>query len=188
VRKVSAGMFSLTERGMGYWEDLGLRAKLPELEEDLIYYIGRGTDHPIEEDNEIKALKTLIRRGLVEESKEPISYLLGKIPEEGGLRGNLEIYTRIAEGKPASDSEIEVLRRSLVRNLEEEYEGEPFLEELRSSKTRSDKVIAIDSGMQQVHAGALPFSKGTIEDYDWEYYQGEPLTDTWKLLNRLRYG
>ena len=181
-----------------YMEKVGGLGPREEVVDDLLVCLMWGASPSKAECRDyLELLPELERRGLVVKVDEDITFLLGSIGTEE-IKRDLDVYRRLAEGGEVSDSEVDALygkakrfiRKAGPRESSRALRGVPketwgvitgLVEDARS---RSDKVIAIDTVMSLVH------DTGGIEDMGlWKYDSlGDDSVRARRILTRLFEG
>lgn len=163
--------YELTNEGEGYYNRLyylgmSKRTVQQNLEFDILDTVKSQPKPDIEG---FKRLSVIIpefeSKGYIIYREVQISELLNRI-RNPKLRKDLTIYSRIAQGEHVSDNEIDYLFGKLLSGISDYWESLPKLLQsantqhilttkvtislARDAKTRSDKVIAIDS-MMSIH-------------------------------------
>jgi len=196
IKYLSTYQFQLTGKGEKALMKLFLaEEKRPEWE--MLNNISFGVDSPIT-GKKHKLLISLIHKGLVEPDRRSLDELLGDIPiSRGGpkLRKCLAIYIKIARGESVPEEDLDNLRNSLVSYLGKwgrewwpldngpNVPNEKITERLRSAKTRSELVLAIDRAMGLVHGEGrlLQYATGTTESRGEREFK--PIVE--KILGKL---
>jgi len=196
--------FVLTERGKVWYE------KFLDTDAESFGWVGReahavanmierGVDYDLEAWDLMPGFEFLLKRGYIEKATDSIDILLEKLPTSGNLKRNLETYVRIARGLPVSDSNLEGLRLDLLDMFAEygefaeddERKLPQRIEELRRARSRSDKIIAVDSAMQIIHRGGfgdMPTGAGLGEEEKRDIWTGESHKIVGRILGRLFHG
>lgn len=185
--------FELSEKGEKYLEPkLESPGELGRLDRALLVVKTQTVERGKEYSDTLNLLPKLLGRGLIAYEPQSAKELIFKI-ESPTVRKDIDIYRKLAEESPTSDREIDYLFSKVklgvhsylkqlgdeagINYLDYEVEALPLtspikslVRQTRQARSRSDKVIAIDSAMSAVHdAGrvqSFPFLWGRISITD----------------------
>ena len=147
----------------------------------------------------LSLLPSLLKRGLIEEKTTSARIILGGI-ESSEVRKDLDIYHRLSKGEYVSDSDVDYLYTKSRAFVERVHKGDigalrgltrsemsSIVKTVRSGKTRSSKVIAIDTTMSLVHDGG-GISSMAFWDIDAEDRDAKDATEADRFFTRLFEG
>jgi len=192
--------YEVTPEGMEQYEEWGHKGpRLPSRSYALYEALGNvifGTLRKESYGRTVGALPRLLERGFITGKSTSTHIILGRI-QSLEVRRDLDIYKRMAEGGDVSDKEVDYLYNKSKDFIGRVDRGEiralwgiskdswkDILGTVNFSKSRGDKVIAIDTTMSLMHDGG-----GVSTMNFWKIdSEGEDAVEADRFLTRLFEG